>query len=100
MVSTQSLQMNVSVHYPLRTSSYGDWTGLRIEMSTRTDLALKADTDGVTVIVQHPFQWPNSGQFVPTGSQTGIVVKPTYSYTTEDVRRLDPQDRQCLNVIS
>lgn len=88
----------MSVHYPFRTSSYGDWTGLRVELSTRLDIALHTDTDGVTIIVQHPDEWPNSGQFVPSGSQTAIVVKPTYSYTTEDVRRLEPEERQCLNV--
>lgn len=86
-------------HYPYRTSSYGDWSGIRVEMSTRSDIALQADIDGVTIIVQHPDQWPNSGQFVPSGSQTAIIVKPTYSYTTEDVRRLKPAERQCLNVI-
>lgn len=67
-------------------------------MSTRTDIAIDEDADGVMVVVQHPNQWPNSGYFVPAGSHTAVVIKPTYSYTTEDVRRLTPEERQCLNV--
>lgn len=67
-------------------------------MSTRTDLAVSESNDGVIIIVQHPDQWPNSGSFVPAPSQTAIVIKPTFSYTTADVRRLTPEARQCLNV--
>lgn len=69
-----------------------------MELSARSDIALQEDVDGVIIIVQHPDQWPNSGQFVPSGSQTAVVIKPTYSYTTDDVRRLSPEERQCLNV--
>lgn len=69
-------------------------------MSTRADIAIDEDVDGVVIIVQHPDQWPNSGQFIPAGSQTAVVIKPTYSYTTEDVRSLSPDQRQCLNVRS
>lgn len=93
-------EANESLHYPLRTSNYGDWSGLRVELSTRTDISLQEELDGVIVIVHHPSQWPNSGYFVPSGSTTSIVIKPTYSYTTNDVRRLDPNQRQCLNVSS
>jgi acid-sensing ion channel, other len=93
-------EANTSIHYPLRTSSYGDWSGLRVDMSSRTDLAIDEENDGVTVIVQHPNQWPNAGIFVPSGTQTSIVIKPTFSYTTEDVKRLTPEQRQCLNVSS
>ena len=67
-------------------------------MSTRTDIALINEANGVTIVVQHPDQWPNSGIFIPTGSQTAVVIKPTFSYTTDDVRRLSPEQRQCLNV--
>lgn len=88
----------MSVHFPLRTSNYGDWSGLRVELSTRSDLAITEDLPGVIIIVQHPDQWPNSGQFVPSGSTTSVIIKPTYSYTTDDVRRLSPDQRQCLNV--
>lgn len=97
-LNRKCFQANESIHYPYRTSNYGDWSGLRVELSARSDIALQEDVDGVTIIVQHPDQWPNSGQFVPSGSQTAIVIKPTFSYTTEDVRRLSPEERQCLNV--
>lgn len=87
-----------------------------MELSTRHDISLKEDIDGVLIIVQHPVrnldnfwcfydlnaifkdQWPNNAFFVPPGSQTAVVIKPTFSYTTHDVRRLLPEQRQCLNV--
>lgn len=90
---------NASIHYPWRASNYGDWSGLRIEMSTRKDIAIDEEVDGVLVMVQHPNQWPNNGIFITTGSHTSVVIKPTFSYTTEDVKRLTPEERQCLNVI-
>lgn len=89
---------NVSIHYPVRTSNYGDWSGLRIELSTRDDVAFKNDLDGVTIVVQHPDQWPNSGHFIPTGSQTAVTIKPTVSVITDDVQRMKPEEKQCLNV--
>lgn len=89
---------NISNHYPLRTSNYGDWSGLRIQLSTRTDIASNISNDGIIVMVGHPNQWPGTGRFVPGKSATSIVIKPTYSYTTDDVRALSPDQRQCLNV--
>jgi hypothetical protein len=47
-------QANESIHYPYRTSNYGDWSGLRVELSTRTDISAQVDIDGVLIIVQHP----------------------------------------------
>lgn len=92
------MDANVSIHYPLRTSNYGDWSGFRVELSTRTDIAMMEASDGLIIMVNHPDQWPNSGLFVPGKSQTSVNIKPTYSYTTDDVRKLRPDQRQCLNV--
>jgi len=77
----------------------GEWSGLRIDLSTRTDLSLTHEVNGIRLQINHPNQWPNSASFVPAGSATYITIKPTFSYTTEDVRRLHPDQRQCLNVI-
>lgn len=71
---------------------------MRVELSTRADVAVNSTVDGVMAIVQHPNQWPNSGVFIPTGSTAAVVIKPTVSYTTDDVRQLAPAVRQCLNV--
>jgi hypothetical protein len=51
---TTEFQDNESIHFPHRTSNYGDWSGLRVELSTRKDIALQEDIDGVLIIVQHP----------------------------------------------
>lgn len=90
---------NSSIHYPLRTSNYADWSGLRLKLSTRADIAEKVFNDGISVVVNHPNQWPvNSERFVPGSSDVSIVIKPTYSYTTDDVRSMSIEQRQCLNV--
>lgn len=90
------LQENISNGYPLRTSNYGDWSGLRIEINTASELSLKTELSGVIAIIHHPFEWPNNGYYIPSGTTTSIVIKPTYSYTTPDVSRLRPDERQCI----
>lgn len=89
---------NVSIHFPLRTSNYGDWSGLKLTLTTRTDIAINSTIDGISVLVNHPNQWPMNSRSVPGSSSTSIVIKPTYSYTTDDVRAMSPEQRQCLNV--
>lgn len=54
-------QENRTIHYPFRTSNYGDWSGLRVEMSSRSDIALSRSINGIQLQIQHPHQWPNSG---------------------------------------
>lgn len=51
------------------------------------------------VIVHHPMQWPNSANFIPAGTMTSIVVKPTYSYATARVARWTPVKRDCFNPV-
>lgn len=51
---------------------------------------------GFLIIVHDPLQWPNSANFIPSGSATSIVIKPTYYYTSPDVHGLTPFDRQCI----
>lgn len=69
-------------------------------MTVRTDPTQKfpesKQPSGFLVIVHDPFQWPNSASFIPSGSATSIVIKPTYFYTSPDVHRLSPIDRQCI----
>lgn len=47
-------------------------------------------------MANHPFSWPGSAYFVPKGTSTAVIIKPSYSYTTVDVKRLSPLERQCL----
>lgn len=67
-------------------------------MSTRTDIAIDDEDDGVIMITQHPNQWPNNGRFVSTRSQIAVAITPTLFYTTDDVLKLLPEQRQCLQV--
>jgi hypothetical protein len=48
------------------------------------------------IIVHHPEQYPNSGYFIPTATQTSVVIKPSYSYATDTVKKLSTEDRQCV----
>lgn len=48
-------------------------------------------------MVNHPMQWPsNNKYFIPAGAHTNVVIKPTFSYATNDVKRLAFGDRNCL----
>lgn len=58
-----NFQANETVHFPYRTSNYGDWSGLRIEISSRSDISLREKFNGIQLLVQHPLQWPNSGTY-------------------------------------
>jgi len=51
-------------------------------------------------MVNHPSAWPNSAYFIPRGTSTAVIIKPTYSYSTSDVKRLSPIERQCLYPVS
>lgn len=48
------------------------------------------------IMVHHPMQWPDYAYFIPAGTQTTVVIKPTFSYTTSDVSWLSISDRECL----
>lgn len=52
--------------------------------------------DGFAIILHHSYEWPNNANFVPKGASISIVVSPTAFYTSTDVSRLDPEERQCL----
>lgn len=54
----------------------------------------------IKVIVHHPLQWPSEAHFIPPGTTTSIVIKPTYSYITSRVERLSPSERACLYPVS
>lgn len=51
---------------------------------------------GLVVMVTSPFEWPSYAYIVPSGSDTGIMVRPTYSYATDNVANLEILQRNCL----
>jgi hypothetical protein len=50
---------------------------------------------GVLVLINHPFQHPNDANFIAIKSLTAITIKPTAFSTSDDVKNLHPDDRQC-----
>lgn len=48
------------------------------------------------LMVHHPMQWPYSKHIIPAGAHANVVIKPTFSYATPDVKRLAIGDRNCL----
>lgn len=90
-------QKNKSIYYPLRTSTHGVYSGFRIQMNTAINSSMNIEWNGVIVVVSDPFELPNKGQFIPRGTITSIVIKPTLSYRTADVNKLAPIQRQCMN---
>ncbi|KAJ6635968.1 Pickpocket protein 19 [Pseudolycoriella hygida] len=85
-------------NYPWRTSTFGDWSGLRVQLQLKDDLRIPnlTTSSGILIMVNHPFSWPNSAYFIPKGTSTAVIIKPSYSYTTSAVRSLLPSVRQCL----
>lgn len=84
-------------NYPWRVSNYGDWSGLRLNVNTTPNTRRKG-TDrqtGISIMLHDPEQWPYNGYFIPTATMTAVVIKPTFSYATNDVRRLTPHQRKC-----
>lgn len=46
-------------------------------------------------MVIHPSEWPINSIFIGAGSASSLIIKPTAFSTSDDVRGLDPEDRQC-----
>ncbi|XP_063706306.1 pickpocket protein 19-like [Culicoides brevitarsis] len=91
--------LNSSNSYPRRTSSSMDWSGLRIEITIPTSgmpPGLPTEDMGLMVIVGNPFEWPSNGYLVPAGTNTGVSVHPTYSYSTENIYHLAINERMCI----
>lgn len=93
--------MQMRVHRTVVGGWMGEWVDgaacmqLTMLPHTRTHTHTPAQLD-----VNHPLQWPNSAQFVPSRTQATIVVKPTFSYTVSAVYALPVQDRECLFPVS
>lgn len=73
------------------------WSGSRIQMNTAMNLSFKIECDGVIAVVSDPFELPNKGQFIQSGTTTSIVIKPTLSYCASDIYKLIPEQRQFVH---
>lgn len=58
-------------------------------------LAIANSNPGVMITVQHPSEWPSYGHFIAAGSILALTIRPTVYSTSDDVRILDPDERQC-----
>lgn len=89
-----------SLNFPWRVPNSGPKTGLRVVMNThpetRTYRGNITNTDpGIIAMIQHPFEWPRDTQFFSAGSLTALKIRPTVFSTSDEVRGLDPEERQC-----
>lgn len=94
----QILQQN-STDYPRRTSSAMDWSGLHMEITipkSGIPPSNKSESLGLLVAVGNPGEWASNGYLVPAGTNTGVSVRPTYSYGTENINSLDVDERMCI----
>lgn len=76
-----------------------DWSGLHFEITlpkNGTPPSLKSENSGLMVIVGNPWEWPSYGYLVPAGTNTGVSVRPTYSYATDNINDLEIQERMCI----
>lgn len=76
-----------------------DWSGLHLELTiprNGTPPGLPSEDLGLMVLVGNPFEWPMFGYNIPAGTNTGISIRPTYSYATENINSLDVNERMCI----
>lgn len=50
---------------------------------------------GAVAMVQHPSEWPSDVHYFGAGTMTTLKIKPTVFSTSDDVRSLEPDERQC-----
>lgn len=48
------------------------------------------------LITHHPFEWPNIGNIIPSGSSTSIRLNPVSYSIASDINQLRPDQRQCI----
>ncbi|XP_037910068.1 pickpocket protein 19-like [Hermetia illucens] len=86
--------------WPVKTSTYGAWSGLRVNLVARASSRVPGSNYpiGMMVIIHHPFGWPNDGLFVPAGTSAAVALKPMLSYAMPSTRRYDPVSRDCIFV--
>lgn len=53
-------------------------------------------SSGLVVAITNPWEWPSSAYMIPGGTNTGIMIRPTYSYATDSVLSLTVSERKCL----
>lgn len=52
-------------------------------------------------VIHHPEEWPTlNSNFIAAGSLIALKIKPTIFSTSEEVKDLDPEDRQCNYAVS
>lgn len=51
---------------------------------------------GIVLMISNPFEWPSFGYIIPAGSSTAVMIRPTYSYATDNVAALEILQRNCL----
>ncbi|KAG5674514.1 hypothetical protein PVAND_004476 [Polypedilum vanderplanki] len=84
-------------NFPWRSASSGKNSALDVIVNTQPSTRIEYESSqiGIQAIVQHPFEHPNNGQFIAVKSVASLIIKPTVFSTSDDVRNLDPADRQC-----
>lgn len=66
-----------------------------MKLHTNTSVPRANSQHGIIAVIQHPQEYPTSGQFVAAKSITSLMIKPTAFSTSDDVSGLAPEDRQC-----
>lgn len=89
-----------SANFPWRVSNRGPKSALKVKVNTHPETSIDrmgviSSFPGVMAIVQHPYEWPRSGYFIAAGSTVALKIKPTMFSTSDSVRGLTPEDRQC-----
>jgi hypothetical protein len=98
--------INRTKNFPWRVANIGKDSALKVIVNSSPEKKVVRENSqiltqvGVVVIVQHPHEHPNNGQFIAVKSITSLIIKPTTFSTSDDVNSLIPADRQCYYDVS
>lgn len=96
--SFNSFKLGEKDNEMLMISKSGVKSGLRVKLNTHpspNDVVTDDIKPGVFTVVHHSGEWPRSGMFISAGSNTAVRVKPIVFSTSDDVKSLTPEKRQC-----
>lgn len=96
--SFNTFKIGVSNNEILEAAKPGLKSALRVKVNTFPSPDLDASEDikpGIFAVVHHSAEWPRSGTFISSGSKTAIRIKPIVFSTSDDVKTLTPERRQC-----
>lgn len=100
MFSDKFYHLQRTSSFPWRVSNFGPKSGLKVVMNTLPNTSVDRtgidnSSPGIMAVVHAPYEWPSTSNFIGAGSLSALKIKPTAFSTSDEVRSLLPDERQC-----